>query len=301
MKYQPPVNAQPTESDPEPAYFNGNPQAGQKGAIPPAKAIEQPMREILAVILAAGLTPSDTDMTQLLQAINLIAAGVGGTPASFALNPVYPEVITNGGVCSISASSGQVVLNTAQQWIHRGGTLYTSSDILLASRTFSTVASKTYHLRWRYNGGTPVLGLYDLADNTYNPAAKAEAHADFDTGYDDMLVARVVTSGANMPTVTALKNLSRLRATFAKETKQSETSGSWAALPKLTGTVNWARTPLPSIRNANGELSLGEDAITQIYASVDRYALEAASFGYGALGDLPSRYQSGAITVDLMA
>lgn len=299
MKYQPPVNSQPTEADPEPAYFNGNPQAGQKGAIPPAKAIEDPMREILAVITAAGLIPSETDMTQLLQAINLIAAGVGGTPASFALNPVYPEVITGGGVCSISSSSGQVALNTAQQWIHRGGNLFNSSDILLASRTFNTVASKTYHLRWRYNGGSPVLGLFDLADGGYNPSAKLDADIAFDTTYDDMLIARVVTNGANTPTVTALKNLSRLMATYQKDTLQFQ-SGSWEGLPRLNATLNWARTPRPSVRSAQGELSVGIDALTYVYANATRYALEAAAFGYGSI-EAAGRYQSGAITVDLAA
>lgn len=303
MRYIPPLNTVPTEADPRPAYFDGDEQTGQDGSYPSGKAIENQMREILAVIEAAGLTPSD-DLTQLLQAIQTLAAGAGADAAVFAYNPVYPHVTVNGGVVSISSSNGQVVVNTGQSFIHRGGTLYSLNDFNLAARTFATVASKTYHLRWRYNGGTPTLTLTDVTDGSYNPAAKAEADPSFDSTYDDMLIARVVTDSANNPTVTALKNLHQLYARFEKTTKEVQTTGgsSWTGLPPLEGTVNWARTPRPSIVSANGEISPNTDAITYLYANSSRYALTAAALGYGNMSSgLGGQYQSGSITVDLTA
>lgn len=72
MDYYPPRNSPPTEADPRPEYFNGEPAAGQKGAIPPALAIEHPQREILTVIEKANLVPSDADYTQLWQAIAIL-------------------------------------------------------------------------------------------------------------------------------------------------------------------------------------------------------------------------------------
>lgn len=71
MEYQPPVNGNP--ADPDRPYINANPVGGIEGSIPPAEAIEHPMREIIAVIEAAGLTPDEGDLTQLLQAIQELA------------------------------------------------------------------------------------------------------------------------------------------------------------------------------------------------------------------------------------
>lgn len=68
MKYVPPLGS----ADPNASYQDGNPEAGILGSIVPAAAIERPQREILNVLTAAGLTPSDTDLTQLLAAIRKI-------------------------------------------------------------------------------------------------------------------------------------------------------------------------------------------------------------------------------------
>ena len=68
MKYVPPLGA----TDPNASYQDGNPEAGTLGSIVPAAAIERPQREILNVLTAAGLTPRDTDLTQLLAAIRKI-------------------------------------------------------------------------------------------------------------------------------------------------------------------------------------------------------------------------------------
>lgn len=66
MKYVKPSN----ETDPNAAYKDFNLETGEAGSIPPAAAIEAPMREIVNLIEAAGLTPSETDLTQMAQAID---------------------------------------------------------------------------------------------------------------------------------------------------------------------------------------------------------------------------------------
>lgn len=65
MKYVPPLGS----VDPDAAYQNGNPSAGIPGSIVPAAAIEHPQRELLYVILKAGLTPDENTLTQLYEAI----------------------------------------------------------------------------------------------------------------------------------------------------------------------------------------------------------------------------------------
>ncbi len=64
MQYNPPFG---TTGDA--GFIDGNPGAGQPGSIPPAAAMEFTQREIVACIQAAGLTPSNTDLRQLMQAV----------------------------------------------------------------------------------------------------------------------------------------------------------------------------------------------------------------------------------------
>lgn len=67
----------PIGGDPGDPYVDANPGTGQEGSPVSAAAIEHPMREIVAAIEAAGLTPDGEDLTQLTQAIEaLIVAGL---------------------------------------------------------------------------------------------------------------------------------------------------------------------------------------------------------------------------------
>lgn len=83
MKYAPPLDA----SDPNESYVDASPSAGIQGSIVPAAALEPCMREIVKVIEDAGLTPSDSDNTQLNQAINLLIATALGTVSN---DLIYP-------------------------------------------------------------------------------------------------------------------------------------------------------------------------------------------------------------------
>jgi hypothetical protein len=69
MKYNQPFD-QP--SNPNAPYVDGNPAAGIQGSIVPAAAIEYDQREIVNTISAVGLSPTNADLTQLLQALKLI-------------------------------------------------------------------------------------------------------------------------------------------------------------------------------------------------------------------------------------
>ena len=98
MKYAPPVGS----ADPNAPYVDGNPSTGIEGSPVPAAAIEHPMREILAVIAAAGLTPNEANLHQLLDALGTLfqaKTGDGGdgsgayAPASHLTDPnAHPEI-----------------------------------------------------------------------------------------------------------------------------------------------------------------------------------------------------------------
>ena len=75
MKYVPPIGG--GANDP---YIDANPASGTEGSAVPAAAIEHPMREILEVISAAGIAPSEANLAQLLAALR--SSGVFQTQAT---------------------------------------------------------------------------------------------------------------------------------------------------------------------------------------------------------------------------
>lgn len=210
--------------------------------------------EIQAVLDEGGITGTEEDDTGLLQAIlALISAATGGSDTSQyvlfsqaqARLPIFPEVTTNNGVIAVTApSTGTVRVPASATILHRGIRTYTTAETDL-----STTASKTYHLRWNPTAG---FALKDLADTGYNPTVAAETNAAFDSTYDDMLVARIVTNSSKVATITNLVNKALLTKSgevllnsqnyiFQNETAVSSiTSGA-------TQEINWARRPQVSI------------------------------------------------------
>lgn len=200
--------------------------------------------EINKVIVQAGLTPSNSDMTQLYQAIQaLIAAATGGGDTSnFLLMtqarsrlPIFPEVQNaqyHFGV--ITPGTGQIRIPAGVTFLHRG-----IFSVTTALTDFATDPSKTYHLRWDPTGG---FTLKDLASGVYNPSTLAESNAAFDSTYDDMLIARIVTNSSNVPTITNLMNRAIL-----KDYKTATVVPVVGAGDSLVATydisINWARTP----------------------------------------------------------
>ena len=180
------------------------------------------------------------------------------TPSSLpdiaAYSPIYPEILTADNKAALTSSTAEVVVSAGTAFIHRGINRYSTDGFSAPARTFATAASKTYHLRWYAPGHTlapkvsyPVgrLMLRDLADGAYNTGAAAETSSVFDTTYDDMLIARVVTNSGNTPTVTALVNKDRLFASANVGvflSRLSDSNGFVTANPAVT-TLNWARTP----------------------------------------------------------
>lgn len=120
MKYEQPYGV----TDPNAPYINGNPAAGIQGSIPPAAAFEFPMRELVAMIAGGGLTPSDSDLQQLLQAVRSQMVNYcvdGGTLPNNYVTSFSPPITTyfngmvfrlllkntNTGVSSFDAGGGR--------------------------------------------------------------------------------------------------------------------------------------------------------------------------------------------------
>lgn len=109
MKYVQPIGA--AENAP---YIDADPGAGIEGSPVPAAAIEHPMREIEALIAAAGLVASPGDLTQLLQAVvkkgfqgSYFNTGVPGGAADAIIGTYTPAIteIVNGMVLYVRAGA----------------------------------------------------------------------------------------------------------------------------------------------------------------------------------------------------
>lgn len=149
--------------------------------------------------------------------------------------PIFPEVAGNGLFTLTSPGAGQLRIAAGTTWTHRGAFTYTSVQTDLA-----TAANKTYHLRWgRVNG----FALYDLSSGAYNPSSVPETDATFDTTYDSMLVARVVTSAGNVLTVTPLINKAALSASIAMTPGPLVAPSLNLSRQSQTADYNWSRTP----------------------------------------------------------
>lgn len=244
--------------------------------------------EIGNVITSAGLIGSDADLTQLRQAIQaMIDAATGsGATANYLLMaqarsrlPIFPEINTvDGTMTCISPVTGSVRVPGGIIFTHRGIFPITTSQT-----DFTTEANKTYHIRWTVTDGIVFKSLSDVA---YNPSTLSESNAAFDSKYDDMLIARVITNTANIATITNMVNKDRLF--FSADTSGAgikHPTNNYAYYFDGSVTINWARTPktkhISGSLNAasvqpGGTLDGGANLILD--KAVNRYAASAQVF-----------------------
>lgn len=107
MLYNPPTGG--GSNDP---YVGKNLAAGQQGSKVPPAALENPQREIVAAITDAGLVPTNTDLTQLSQAIKVKAKKEIGRGITLALSS--PQAVPN--LTETAVSWPQPLLDTEGIW-----------------------------------------------------------------------------------------------------------------------------------------------------------------------------------------
>lgn len=292
MKYTPP----PGESAGAP-YVDGNLSAGIEGSEVPAAAIEHPMRELDHLIDFYGLTPNPEDLEQVRKAIQAaIAAATGGGDTddyilisqARARLPIFPEALTADGKINVaSPGAGSILVPPTVNFQHRGIFPLSTSDYSEPDRTFTTLANKTYHLRWNPVDG---FALKDVADAGYNPTSAAEKSAIFDSTYDDMLVSRVVTNSSNVATITNLINKNILDFGIENDVDLAH-SVLDQTLADSAVELNWSRTPKqPSlaIQYIQAHTELASDNIGH---DLRKFGFRSMVFDRYGIADLKFRYQ----------
>lgn len=254
--------------------------------------------EIGEVIAHAGIAPTDDRNTLLREAIEALisAATGGGTADDYILMtqarsrlPFFPEIITDDGKIAVTSPSiGTVRVPGGTTFQHRG--IYRVATV---QTDFLTDASKTYHLRWNATDG---FTMKDLASGAYNPTAAAESNAAFDSTYDDMLVARIITNSSNVPTITNLVNQDRLWHTerlagAAAETSPGGPAGTFRA--SFTATFNWSRTP--KFAASQGGISANSVTPAGALDATAGYISRGAMTRYSITDTVANDYQAGTV------
>ena len=152
---------------------------------------------------------------------------------------VYPEILTDDFKLGLTEGTLSVVVDAGQSFVWRGVFEVSTSDYSEEGRTFSLSSeAATYHLRWNPDDGFVLNSLADT--ESYNPDSLAASDSNFDTDYNDMLIAKIVVGTSQISSIVRYSNRARL---FLAGTYDEiiDTSNSWEAFTSLT--LEWARTP----------------------------------------------------------
>jgi len=183
--------------------------------------------------------PTDDDM--LLKAIQAAMVDVQALAENV---PLFPEIKTADNKMTVSAGTGEVIVSADEEVVFRGLVKVSTFDWSLAQRTLAHAADKTYHLRLSLAGG---FALKDLEDAGYNPSALAETDPAFDSTFDDMLIAKVVTNGSNVATITRLRNAHALSQEGEEQITEATYEPNPGGVANITQgtdvTLDWARRP----------------------------------------------------------
>ncbi len=194
MIYTPPVGGAP--GDP---YIDANPGAGIDGSPVPAQAIEDPQREIAAVIVAAGLTPSAGDLTQLLQAIQSYAQVPTGVISDFG-GAAAPAgyLLCNGAAVSRTTYAALFAVIATTYGVGDGATTFNVPDSRGRARigvgTGSGLTNRV--LGTNYGAETHVLSTAEMPSHTHTVPTRSTG-----PGTSTVEVSGAATSGGTTDVV----------------------------------------------------------------------------------------------------
>ena len=224
-------------------FIDENPLMGTPGSLISSSWGNGVTEELLTVIRAAGLVPSESESDQLLRALKSILSQDALPFAALA----FPTVGTADGRIPVTASTGSAGGSVSVP----GGVLVSLGEEITVGMTARPRAMSTpvwvssaldvnsiYFLRIQIRDGALVCYTQKGTDSDAIPAVMKGGAGSNGGGFDstciDMLVAKVVTAGAGtLPKTTLLANKARLEAV-----------GVWSgANGQYSVTLNWARKP----------------------------------------------------------
>ncbi len=237
-----------TFSDKNSEFLEANKETGFTGTVCKAEWFNTLQRELCGIVEGFGETLDENNDQQisdiLLRHLPIKKPIVQCQPSDGGL--FLPEILTKNNTLGIdSKQNGEIVIQSNQAFLFKGVWEINTSDYEEKNRTFTTLPNKIYHLRFTIDDG---FILNDLTDTKYNPSALPETHTQFDSNYNDMLIARVMTNKQNAITINSLKNkhqLSTIWNTNVVQAKNNPTANItfYTIPPQGTLLLNWSKTP----------------------------------------------------------
>ncbi len=173
------------------------------------------------------------------------------------MKPVYPEILTPDNTLSVSGvnnGDGTVTISIAesQEFLIQDVKINTTGRTDLSFTVpIPTTAGQidTYHLRYSLNGkginnhipNKNSFYLINIADTNYNPNSVDESDEQFDTKYDDMLIAKIEVD--NTGSVNILSYVNRNK----KEVVYYSTARTNVSMSLPAANI-WYDTPLPTLK-----------------------------------------------------
>lgn len=147
--------------------------------------------------------------------------------------PFYPEVVNEDGRVAMTLSGNALAIADDQiirlfGWVEINSTSY-------QNKSWAIDLSETYHVRFNLTDG---FYIKNISDASYNPDSNPETHKQFDTVYDDLLLAKL-----ELGVLHTLVNKSHLIANGMLREFLTITPAKWEAWHQPTISLNWSRTP----------------------------------------------------------
>lgn len=227
------------------------PPSGLKAAIEALKGgVSAPgdtLKELYDLIIAL----QGADASILAQLANL---------ATFAHMPIYPECRNPAADAGTedrfkimpSRVGSNLVVPTGKYIVHRGGKAYYTVNFDPSQLTFPLANNKRYHLRWYAPGHAQApqpqwpngrFMLHDVMDLQYNPAWAQHTNVQFDSRYDDALIADVNVAALGETYIVPLIN----KNTFDMTAIGGGMPNGGPGVRTDTFELNFARTPSVSV------------------------------------------------------
>jgi hypothetical protein len=130
---------------------DGNPSTGVEGSIPSAKSFEQPQRELSNLLAGTGLTGSDADLTQILQAVS---------------KGIYLGTFTGTANALTATVPGSVAIPVLLEGMTFHGYIGASPNTAAANLTLSGFTNAPGSKPIRRKDGTSALAAGDLQAGT---------------------------------------------------------------------------------------------------------------------------------------
>ena len=212
------------------------------------------------------------------------------------MKPVYPEILTPDNTLSLSGvnnGDGTVTISIAegQEFLIQDVKINTTGRTDLSFTVpIPTTAGQvdTYHLRYSLNGKSinnhipnkNSFYLISVVDTNYNPNSVDESDEQFDTKYDDMLIAKVEIADTGTVSITPLKNKRKFIENFRVQWVVTSTpNDTYPPTVNIQLTINWSRKPIISrggIYNEYIQSTSGERSSLIIPELTSRYTIQAS-------------------------